>query len=180
MLSWRTSSPSSSVSRWRTRRSSRRRGARRGECAAPTRRAWQRAQVRQQAAERAPPHGRPVQGATRREGEGASRAAGAESRPSHSSHRGLTPGSDPVTRAAPQGLLRPSPVVSQYHAQIQKLKSAVSSQNAQHPAAEREAQLHSRRLLRVRSVLGAFLRSKQARSRRTRRPTSRRRSPTTC
>ena len=54
-------------------------------------------------------------------------------------------------------MLRPSPVVSQYHAQIQKLKSAVSSQNAQRTAAEREAQLHSRRLLRVRSVLGAFL-----------------------
>ena len=69
----------------------------------------------------------------------------------------MTPGSDPVTRAAPQELLRPSPVVSQYHAQIQKLKSAVSSQNAQRTAAEREAQLHSRRLLRVRSVLGAFL-----------------------
>ena len=98
---------------------------------------------------------RPVQGATRREGEGASRAAGAESCPS------LFPsGADPVpSRAAPQELLRPSPVVSQYHAQIQA-KSAVSEKRSALPLNGRRALAA---LLRVRSVLGASSRSKQAR-----------------
>ena len=55
--------------------------------------------------------------------------------------------------------VKPSPVRARYEADVARLRKEVAAHTASRTHAEREAAAHSKRLLRVRAVLGAFLKT---------------------
>lgn len=58
-----------------------------------------------------------------------------------------------------QESIKPSPVRQRYEAEVARLRKQINAHSAVRTAAEREAAVHAKRLLRVRSVLGAFLKN---------------------